>query len=469
MRILVCCADWGVPLWGSAGSSVHLRALAKALSGLGHEVRLVVSNADGDALPSLPVDVVAPARIWPAVHGRIERLRGREGGLAALSIPTRTFAGPVPVAPAGCGARTFCREPEAVPSWKTRLYYDTLPWLADRAQECVSHPVRFGRAVSRIMADFRPDAVYERYALCQTGVARALRPAVGGRVPHLLEVNAALSRERFDGGAGAGVLGRWSARVERRLWRGADRVVCVSEKLRSQAVSAGVEPARVVVMPNGVDLEAFSPDRPKGRMRKRLGLGPETRLIGWLGALSPGRGGEAFVRLLARALPRIGQAMGVVIGGGPLEGDCRRLAAALGIADRVAFTGPVAHERVPDFLVDLDVAVACYPKRGDFYFSPMKVAEYLACGLPVVAGRTGHAPELVADGENGLLVEPDDADAWGQALAAVCRDAALRARLGRAARQSALAGPTWRGNAERVVREIGRCRQGASPGGRARP
>lgn len=462
MRILLCCADWGVPLGGSGGASVHLRSLATALAGLGHVVRLVVSNPGGPSKPDLPVDVVSGERLWPVVHGLVERARGR-------GCPTRAATAPGAVlAASSCSTSSgVSLGPSTEGSWKTRFYYETLPQLADQAQECFFHPVRFGRAVSRIMADFEPDAVYERYALCQTGASRAVRSAGRARVPHILEVNASLAGERFGPGKSSGALGWWSARVEGRLWRRADRVVCVSETLRRLAVSAGVDPARVRVMPNGVDVAAFSPDRPKGRLRKLLGVGEEAVLIGWIGALSPGRGGEEFLHVLAQVLPLVAEAAGVVIGGGPLDGAYRRLAGELGISDRVVFVGAVDHDQAPDLLVDLDIAVACYPRRGDFYFSPMKVAEYLACGLPVVSGRTGLRPEVIADGVNGLVVEPDDARAWGRTLAGLCRDRDLRARLGREARQAALSGPTWLGNARLVEQEILSCREALSQGGRA--
>ena len=467
MKILLCCADWGIPLGGNAGSSVHLRSLATALAGLGHEVRLVVSNADGTSTPPLPVEVVAVERIWPAVQALVERLRGqrRTAAVAASASPAPASA---VLRPQG-GERDAAGESAVGASWKTRLYYDTLPRLADRTQECLFHPLRFGRTISRIMAEFRPDAVYERYALCQTGAARAVRTAGGSRVPYLLEVNASLAGERFGPGKSATVLGWWSAREEGRLWRGADRVLCVSEQLRRLAIAVGAEPSRVLVMPNGVDVEAFRPDRPKGELRRRIGVGEDTILIGWLGSLSPGRGAEAFLHALAQALRLVPEAVGVVIGSGPLDATCRGLAAQLGIARRVVFVGAVDHERTPDLLVDLDIAVACYPRRKDFYFSPMKVAEYLACGLPVVCGRTGGPAEMVADGINGLLVEPDDAGAWGLALARLCRDRGLRAHLGLQARRSALAGPTWTGNARLVEREIMRCRESLARQRRTRP
>lgn len=459
MRILMCCADWGIPVGGAAGSSVHLRSLASALAQSGHEVRLVTSNGDGPFRPDVPVETVPHRRLWPALANMVDRVRGRLTGPVPASSPP---AGPGPSSAGNAPAPAeFPEDPS--PSWKTRLYYETLPALADQVEEMLVHPAGFRRALERIMDSFKPDAVYERYALCQTGAAQAVKRAGRSGPPHLLEVNASLARER------AGLTGPWArlaARREVRLWRGADRVLCVSDALRRMAEATGADPARILVLPNGVDVERFRPDRPKGTLRRLLGIGPEPLLVGWLGALSPGRGAEKFLELLARSLPAIDNAMGVLIGDGPLYGDCRRLARDLGLDGRVAFTGMVPHDTIPDLLVDLDVAVSCYPQDGKFYFSPMKVAEYLACGLAVLAGRPDAAGGTIEDGINGLVAEVDDIRSWPLALGRLCRDADLRARLGAEARRRALTGPTWLGNARRIEREILACRQERKAGAR---
>lgn len=446
MRILLCCADWGVPLGGHAGSSVHVRAMARALADLGHAVRLVVSNATGPVTLDRPVQAVPYRCFWPAGHGFCERLRGRAPGEAATM--------PAPVATESAGAAcgdTAGPGPTPAESWKVRLYYRHLPRVADAVEELVWHRRRFARAVDRAVREFRPHGVYERYALGQTGTARALRRLGPGAPAHLLEVNASLADERALRGELPGPLA-WLARMEEaRLWRRADRVFCVSEALWERAVLAGVSPDRVEVAPNGVDLVAFSPDRPRGSLRRLLGAGEADILVGFVGSLSPGRGGGEFLGIMARALPLVPAARGVVIGDGPLAGELRRLAVGLGLEDRVVFVGAVDHERVPSLLVDLDVALACYPKQDGFYFSPMKVLEYMACGLPVVCGRAGQMQQLVEDDCSGVLVEPGDMAAWSRAVVEVCRNPHRRARLGQAARRKALAGPTWEKNAGRVA------------------
>ena len=434
MKILFCCADAGVALLGNGGASVHVRSLATALADRGHRVRLVASNVSGPAAFSLPVAHVPARRLWPGLSRGIERLRGGSGGSPAPVLP---------VLPAPAGA------PERA-SWKVRAYYQWLPRQVDAFEEFVTHPFAFARAAAREIEIFKPDAVYERYALGQFGAALAtgaLGASQSFRVPHVLEINAPLAGERREPGW-------WGKMSEKGLWQAPDRVFCVSERLGELALRAGVRPRALRVTPNGVDTRAFSPARPRGALRRMLPADPRELLIGWLGALSPGRGAEEFVRIMALVLPENPGARAVVIGSGPLLGDLKNLAARLDIASRVTFAGPVDHARVPLVLVDLDVAVACYPGQEGFYFSPMKLAEYFACGLAVVAGRAGEVARTATDGVHAALCAPGDLAGFARAVSELCRDAKKRRKLGIMARAAALAGPTWEKTACEVERQM---------------
>jgi glycosyltransferase involved in cell wall biosynthesis len=99
----------------------------------------------------------------------------------------------------------------------------------------------------------------------------------------------------------------------------------------------------------------------------------------------------------------------------------------------------------------MDAAVAPYPKLANFYFSPLKVFEYMAAGLPIVASRTGQVAQLIEDGVTGLLYEPGDIGAMFEALERLRRDSQLRVDLGRAARAAILRGHTWRTIVERIL------------------
>jgi glycosyltransferase involved in cell wall biosynthesis len=103
----------------------------------------------------------------------------------------------------------------------------------------------------------------------------------------------------------------------------------------------------------------------------------------------------------------------------------------------------------------MDAAVAPYPALANFYFSPLKVYEYLAAGLPVVASRLGQLERLVEHGVTGLLVPPENAAALADALERLQGDGALRARLGQAARARVLRDHTWDAVVRRILRLAG--------------
>jgi glycosyltransferase involved in cell wall biosynthesis len=98
----------------------------------------------------------------------------------------------------------------------------------------------------------------------------------------------------------------------------------------------------------------------------------------------------------------------------------------------------------------MDVAVAPYPRLESFYFSPLKVYEYMAAGVPVVASRSGQLEQLIESGVNGLLTPPDDVESLAASLELLLTDAQLRKRLGCAGRAKVLNEHTW----DKVVEKI---------------
>jgi glycosyltransferase involved in cell wall biosynthesis len=222
----------------------------------------------------------------------------------------------------------------------------------------------------------------------------------------------------------------------------ADALVAVSPSVRAHAIRCGVAPDRALVIHNGVDLEPF--ESMNGELvRQRYELG-NARVVGFAGSLKAWHG----VDLLLRAAARLDRDVRVlIVGDGPERPRLEALAGELGIADRVVFTGAVAHHAIPDHLAAMTVAAAPYRGQSDFYFSPLKIAEYLAAGLPVVASEQGDLARLV--GKAGLMVSPDDPVALAEALNTVLADPERRRAMHFAARRHA-AGLTWDAAAAQV-------------------
>ncbi len=271
------------------------------------------------------------------------------------------------------------------------------------------------------------EAVLERYSLSSGAAAEAARAA---GLPFVLEVNAPLVEEaaRYRGLADVQT---WRAR-EQAVLASADAVIAVSGGVRDHVVAAGVPDARVYVVHNGVDVGAFQ--QAAGSAARQPGRVNHEVVVGFAGSLKPWHG----VDLLLRAFTKVpGRPRLLIAGDGPQRADLEALAASLDLTSRARFTGAVPHAEMPGVLATMDIGVAPYTTQDGFYFSPLKVAEYLAAGLPVVASDQGDLREIVGDA--GLVVPPNDVAALAAALARLCRDPGLRHTLSAAARLRARA------------------------------
>ena len=279
--------------------------------------------------------------------------------------------------------------------------------------------------LTSLISRTRADVVLERYSLSSTPARTAAHER---GVPLVLEVNAPLVDEaaRYRG---LGNEDRWRS-WERTVLASADAVIAVSTAVRAHVVSAGQDPRQVSLIHNGVDVADFS--NADGReIRARYGLADST-VIGFTGSLKPWHGVDVLLDAFAGLPPGVKL---LIVGDGPERERLEQAAAEPSLAGRVVFTGSVPHAMVPGHLAAMDIATAPYSAQEDFYFSPLKVAEYLAAALPVVASAQGDVPDIV--GNAGILVPPGDARALSTALARLCAEPAQRRRLADAARARA--------------------------------
>jgi glycosyltransferase involved in cell wall biosynthesis len=186
------------------------------------------------------------------------------------------------------------------------------------------------------------------------------------------------------------------------------------------------DPAKVVVLENGVDLARFRTARAAGRQS------PDGRkVVGVVANLRPVKGLDVFLEA-ASIVSRAGHDVVFrVAGEGELRPSLERDAARRGLADRFELPGSVAD--VPGFLAGLDVAVL--PSRAEGMSNA--ILEYMAAGKALVATAVGAASELIEDGKHGLLVPPDDAGRLAQAIGRLLSEPVLAQRLGEAARHRA--------------------------------
>ncbi|MEZ5965812.1 MAG: glycosyltransferase family 4 protein [Planctomycetota bacterium] len=290
----------------------------------------------------------------------------------------------------------------------------------------------------------RPHFVYERHALhCDAG----LRAARGLGVPLLLEVNSPMCDEMAK--LGSLRFPRRARATETRVLGGADRVLAVSGVLRQRLLQCGAAAERTLVVCNGAAVERFGANAREGgvRLRRVLGLAPHAFVVGFVGYARPWH--RLDVVLDALRHDSLQHAHLWVVGEGPALPTLRAQAERDGLAQRLHLVGAVSAAEVPSHVCAFDAAVIAAINE---YASPLKLFDYLAAGVPVIAPDQANLRELVDDGETAVLVPPGDTQALAVALGRVGGDPAFATRLGAAGRRKLQACDwTWQGAARRVV------------------
>lgn len=276
---------------------------------------------------------------------------------------------------------------------------------AERERAAQHTDAAVAAVLASIAADGEIDLVYERYALWgRTATAWARRRGVRS----LVEANAPLVQEQRAHRVLVDEHG--AINVARSVLGAADGVCCVSAPVAAW-VRELVPDARVAVVPNGVDTRRITPAA--GPV-----AGPDGPLtVGFVGTLKPWHGVEHLLQAVALLRADGGDVRCLIVGDGPQAAALDTLAAELGIASAVERTGATAHEDIPALLQRMDIATAPYPGEGTDYFSPLKIYEYLAAGLPVVASAVGPIPEVLEHGRWGALVAPGDPVALAREIA----------------------------------------------------
>jgi glycosyltransferase involved in cell wall biosynthesis len=295
-------------------------------------------------------------------------------------------------------------------------------------------------AVERIAAEFPPDVVMERY---YNFGGEGLAVARARRVPALLEVNSPAVDHpgSLKGALDALALVRPMRRYRERLCREAAALVApildiVPEEARR----------RTEVVTWGANVDAFHPGRRSDETRRRLGVPAGAVVVLFSGSFRPWHG----VHVFEEAARRLGERSDIffVLVGGTEAGAGQRY--------RGRRVGAVAYERMPEIVAAADVGVAPYDTarlrqlRLGFYWSPLKIFEYMASGLPTVTIPRAPLTEIVREGEEGLHFQEGDAADLARVVERLAGDAALRARMGAQARARVVERYSWARHCEQV-------------------
>ncbi|NIA69678.1 glycosyltransferase family 4 protein [Pelagibius litoralis] len=385
MRLVYVNADNGIPVFGNKGASVHIQEMARALTSLDCELRILTARKGSAPTGGL-------AELVEAVEGpdRVSTLTGRDE--------------------------------------KERLYVET------------AHQIE-----TRLIAlhKFWPfDLIYERYSLWSSAGVRAAR-RLG--ITCIIEVNAPLVEEQAAYRKLA--LDEIARGIEAEVFAKADALMVVSRPLADYVHGRGAAPQRVHVTGNAVDGTRFHPgvvpadvpDIPK-----------DAFVLGFSGSLKRWHGVDVLMTAFRNLKSRMPEAHLLIVGDGPKHGWIEGFAQGADLMDSVTMTGWQPHAALPGLIARMDVATAPYPQSDNHYFSPLKLFEYMAVGRPIIASRIGQTAEVIADGRNGVLVPPGDADALAEAVMILRCEPDIARRLAAAAAEEGRK-HDWKRNARAVL------------------
>ncbi len=387
MNILYLCADRGIPIRGHKGAAIHVRALADAFSQAGHSVTLLTPNPGPADGPSPSADIVVV---------------------------------PLPEATKDPADETTAREERA------REYADVL-YEAARAR----------------IAQGNFDFIYERYSLWSDVGARLTRET---GLPLVLEVNAPLRLEAACYRALSD--SEAAARIETEQFTAASAISVVSNNLRDYVLAQGAPPERVHVLPNAVDATHFHPAVSGEAVRAKYHL-TDQFVVGFVGRPRPWH--DLDTLLAAFTQLRAADSRFHLLLVGEMPESLPATLNLLGLSRAVTLTGPINHDQVPEHIAAMNVAVSPHPRLDDFYFSPLKLFEYMACGVPTVAANIGQVAELISDGETGCLYPPGDSEVLANCIRNLAATPIRAKEIGWKAATHILDGHTWEKNARAVT------------------
>ncbi|MBN8812458.1 MULTISPECIES: TIGR04063 family PEP-CTERM/XrtA system glycosyltransferase [unclassified Sphingomonas] len=277
----------------------------------------------------------------------------------------------------------------------------------------------FARRIEAVARHWRPDVLHAHSPVLGAMAAQRVADKLG--LPLVYEIRAFW--EDAAVGNGTGTEGSWKYRatrwLETRAVRKADAVAVICEGLKNDLVArGGIDPGKIMISPNGVDLGVFGEPLPYDRaLAKELGIdGAET--IGFIGSFYDYEGLDVLIEAMPALVAARPKMHLVLVGGGPCDPALTAQAAASPVADRIHFVGRVPHQQVERYYSVIDVLV--YPRkhmRLTDLVTPLKPLEAMAQRRLVAASDVGGHRELIRDGDTGTLFKPDDPMALAQAVA----------------------------------------------------
>ncbi|MBC9032764.1 glycosyltransferase, exosortase A system-associated [Sphingomonas sp. JC676] len=309
---------------------------------------------------------------------------------------------------------------------------DGLRFFRTKAPKAASPPLgewreidSFARRIRQVALGFQPDVLHAHSPVLDAMAALRVKRQL--ELPLIYEIRAFWEDAAVGNGTGreGSLRYRVTKALETRAVRKADAVAVICEGLRGDLIGRGIDPGKIFVSPNGVDMGVFGePVTHDAALAAELGLdGTET--IGFIGSFYDYEGLDDLIAAMPALVAARPSMHLLMVGGGPKEAALKAQAAASSVADRIRFVGRVPHEQVERYYSLVDVLV--YPRKAmrlTELVTPLKPLEAMAQMKLVAASDVGGHRELIRDGDTGTLFAPDDPAALARSVAGLFADRA---------------------------------------------
>lgn len=278
-------------------------------------------------------------------------------------------------------------------------------------------------AIDALIGRWRPDIIHAHSPVLNAMAAQ--RAAKRHDIPMVYEIRAFWEDAAVGNGTGTeGSPRYWLTRqLETHAVRAADAVAVICDGLRADLVARGIDADKIIVSPNGVDMEQFgTPVARDPALTAKLGL-QGADVVGFIGSFYDYEGLDDLIAAMPRLVRARPKVKLLLVGGGPCEQALRDQATASPFADHILFVGRVPHDRVEDYYAQVDILA--YPRKAmrlTDLVTPLKPLEAMAQGRLVAASSVGGHRELIEDGVTGTLFAPGEPAAIATALAGMFAD-----------------------------------------------
>ncbi len=314
----------------------------------------------------------------------------------------------------------------------------------------------FEKEALKLLAGERLSFIYQRYSINNYS---GIKLAKHYGIPFVLEYN----------GSEIWIGRHWvrpliyealSERIEILNLMAADMVVVVSRPMKDELVSRGIDAGKILVDPNGVDPQRYSPDVDGSGVRNRLSLHGKT-IIGFIGTFGRWHGAEVLAEAFGRLLQEFPEYQDrvrlLMVGDGPNMSLVRDNLSKFNVADSSILTGLVPQDEGPAYLAASDILASPHVPNPDgtpFFGSPTKLFEYMAMGKGIVASDLDQIGEILEHDRTAWMVEPGDVRSLMLGLKTLIDDQDRRIRLGKAARDEVVVKYTWREHTRKIVERL---------------